>query len=436
MSLPVPEASPLDHPDPAVRCLLDTSGHVWEKRMRRAASRGVAVLAVLAVVAGCGDSRSEGATGDTHLKVAKIAVIAPLDAGLVQFGRGIRNSVQLAVDEANAGAGLGEGWRLEVLAVDDSSTPATGEAAARRVAADPDVIGVVGTYNSGVAARVAPVLEADGIVMVSPGNTDPALTRGPDLAHPVRPRPNYFRLVAADDVQGPLLARYAFDELKARRLSVVTEGKPVSKGMAVAFTAAFTAAGGTVVSSEVVPDGTTDFHAAVTRIVPVRPDLVLYGGEYHFGAPFTKQAEEAGITAPVMGSDGLKDDAYIATAGPASDGDYASSIGAPMAAVPSARRYLDAYARAAYPDPPSDFGVYSYDAANVVIAAARAALAGVAAVTPDVRRAITAAVQTTGLDGASGRLSFDTFGDPRTKVLTIYRVVQGRWEPAKTEELR
>jgi branched-chain amino acid transport system substrate-binding protein len=91
--------------------------------------------------------------------------------------------------------------------------------------------------------------------------------------------------------------------------------------------------------------------------------------------------------------------------------------------------------RAGFPDPPSDFGVYAYDAANVLIAAARTALAAAAAVTPDVRRSITAGVQATDMDGASGRLSFDAFGEPRSKVLTIYRVVQGRWEPAKTAEL-
>ena len=102
------------------------------------------------------------------------------------------------------------GWKLEVDAADDSSNPATGEAAARRLAKDSALIGVVGTYNSGVAARVAPVLSKAGIVMISPGNTDPALTVGSDPAHPARPYPNYFRMVASDSVQGPFLAKAAF----------------------------------------------------------------------------------------------------------------------------------------------------------------------------------------------------------------------------------
>jgi len=85
-----------------------------------------------------------------------------------------------------------------------------------------------------------------------------------------------------------------------------------------------------------VPDGTTDFGAVLTSIAPLRPDLVFFGGEYQVGAEFSKQAVTAGITVPVMGGDGLKDDAYISAAGPASDGDLASSVGAPLTSLQSA----------------------------------------------------------------------------------------------------
>ena len=56
-------------------------------------------LAVVLVTAGCSSSSDSSDT----VRVAKIGVVAPLDAGLVQFGRGIRNAVQVAVNEANQG---------------------------------------------------------------------------------------------------------------------------------------------------------------------------------------------------------------------------------------------------------------------------------------------------------------------------------------------
>jgi branched-chain amino acid transport system substrate-binding protein len=373
-----------------------------------------------------------GCSGSSGSHVAKIGVIAPLDRGLVQFGRGIRNSVKLAVDQANSRKTI-PGWKFEVEAVDDSSDPATGAAAARRVARDADVIGVVGTYNSGVAAKVAPVLDSAGIVMISPGNTDPSLTLGADPAHPVRANANYFRMVAADNVQGPFLAKSAYEDLKARRVAVVSETKAVSKGLADAFSAAFAARGGSVVFSRVVPDGTTDFHDVAQAIEPARPDLVFFGGEYDVGAQFAKQVSDAGIKVPVMGGDGIKDDAYIAKAGAASDGDLASTVGAPLASLPTAKAYTDAYAAARFAEPASDYGVYAYDAANVIITAAARAARGTDKVNAKVRRDVLAGVQATDITGASGRVAFDRFGDTQTKVLTLYRVSGGAWKPVKTE---
>lgn len=388
----------------------------------------VALVGLVALVAGaCGRDR----TPDTS-RPLKIGVIAPLDAGLVEFGRGIRNSVRLAVDQANARNAI-PGWRLEVDAADDSSDPAKGEAAARRLAGDPAVVGVVGTYNSGVAATVAPVLAGPAIALVSPANTDPALTLGPDAAKPARPYPNYFRMVAADNVQGPFLAHVAYDDLTARKVAIVSETKAVSKGLADAFAAAFTAKGGNVVLARTVPDRTTTFADVVRAMAPLKPDLVFFGGEYDVGAEFTKQVLAGGITVPVMGGDGLKDDKYIQQAGAASDADLASTVGAPAGSLPSAQPFLDAYARAGFAEPPSDYGAYAYDAAQVVITAAAGALKGRAAVTPEARRAVVAAVQATDSTGVTGRLAFDAFGDTRAKVLTLYRVAGGAWKPVKTE---
>ena len=153
---------------------------------------GVAALSLVA--AAC--STSEPAA--TQDKVVTIGVIAPLENGLTSYGRGIANSVLLAVAEANERDAI-PGYTIEVQALDDSSDPAVGRAAAERIAANPTVVGVVGTYNSGVAAEVMPVLDAAGITMISPANTDPTLSRGPDpVLFPERVWPTYFRMVATD----------------------------------------------------------------------------------------------------------------------------------------------------------------------------------------------------------------------------------------------
>jgi branched-chain amino acid transport system substrate-binding protein len=397
---------------------------------------GLALVALVA--AGCGgDGDDDSSSSDTSSEtgsttsVVKIGVIAPLDAGLTSFGKGIENSVQLAVDQANERDAI-PGFEIEVAAEDDSSDPAIGKQAAEKLADDDAVIGVVGTYNSGVAAEVAPVLEQAGIVEISPGNTDPALTLGPDANAPVRQHDNYFRVVANDAQQGSVLANYAYGDLGATTVAVVSETKPVSKGLADRFSADFAAKGGQVVYTKTVPDGTTDFADVVAEISPLDANLIFFGGEYEVAAALRTAA--AGIDAPLMGGDGIKDDAYIEAAGADAEGDIASSIGAPLADLESAAQYAEDYEAAGYSDPPSVFGPYAYDAANVIIEAAASALEGASKVTPEAREAVLESVQATETDGITGTIAFDAYGDTVTKVFTIYTVTNGKWEPVVTVE--
>lgn len=365
---------------------------------------------------GCGSDTAPANSAQGLNRVVKIGVIAPLDAGLVEFGRGIRNSVQLAVNQANSSGRFGD-VVFVVDARDDSSDPVVGAAAAQGLAQDPLVLGVVGTYNSGVAAQVQPILDQAGIVMISPGNTNPTLTLGPDPTRPVRPHANYFRMVVPDSVQGSVLAGHAFQTLGIRRVALVSEDKPVSLGLIDAFSAAFTNLGGSIATRQVFADGTTDFTPQITQVAGSNAELIVFGGEFATAAPFRQQAGASGLKLPLMGSDGIKDPAYIAGAGPVSEGDYASSLGAPIAAQPGGPAFLAAYQAAGFAEPPSDFGPYAFDAASLILGAVARRGLDRAAVIQDVGQ-----VQTQGVTGA---ISFDAFGDTRNKVVTVYQVQGG-----------
>ena len=356
-------------------------------------------------------------------KVVKIGVLAPLNAGLVEFGTGIRNSVQVAVDQANKRHAI-PGWTIELVAVNDSSDPATGAAGAATLVADPAVIGVVGTYNSGVAAQALPVLAPAHLALVSPGNTLASLTLGDDVSSPTRPNDNYFRMVASDAEQAPFLARSA-KALGLEKIAVVSETKPVSKGLADAFAKAFTDGGGKVAVQKVVPDGATDFKDFLDAAIPAKPDAIFFGGEYQVASTLRVQATERGFKKPLMGGDGIKDDAFITGAGPSSKGTLASTVGVPADRLASAKAFLKAYKKAGFAERATDFGPYAYDAANLIIAAAKRVLGGKDAIPADARAHVVAAVQKTRAKGATGPLGFDAFGDTKNRVFTLYRV-QGR----------
>ena len=386
------------------------------------------LLIASVILAGCGDSAEDFVITNNQPQQAplfRIGVLAPLEAGNTEFGLGIRNSAQLAVDEWNEANPNGP--IFELVAFDDSSDPTVGLASAQQMVNVPGLVGVVGTYNSGVAQAVLPTFEAAGIPVLSPGNTNPELTQGPNPNNPVRPFDNYFRLVVPDNLQGPALAEYAFSELGVTQVGVLTENKSVSQGLADAFSERFVELGGTITSTQVAPDGTTDYSALVDAIALTAPQLLFYAGEVPNASLVREQATAAGITVPMMGGDGMKTQVYIDEAAVSTEGDVASSVGAPAELLPSAAGFLTAYAAAGFVAPPSDFGPYAYDAANLLIDATLA--------TGGDRGSMVAYLNAVDTQGATGRLAFDAFGDTLNKVLTIYVVQGGEFLPDEIVEI-
>jgi branched-chain amino acid transport system substrate-binding protein len=349
-----------------------------------------------------------------------IGVVAPLDGGLTSFGAGIRNSVQLAVVQANEQKAI-PGWTIKLRALDDSSDPVKGRAAAKKLAADRSVVAVIGPYNSGVALEAAPVLAKQGVALVSPSNTLTSLTVGDDSAHPKRQWKTYFRMVGPDSQQAEFLARQARD-LGFSTAAVVSETKAVSKGLADQFATAFTAAGGSVPVHQTVPDGATDFKTFLDAAGPAKPQLLFFGGEYQVAATLRTAASAAGVTAPLMGGDGMNDPAYISGAGANAVGSFASGVGAPLNTIPGATRFLAAYQAQSFADPPTDYGPYAYDAANAVIMALKTALKGKQSVPSGVRAQVVKGLQTTNATGVTGAISFNRFGDSKTPAFTLYKV--------------
>ncbi len=392
----------------------------------------LAMVAVLALAA-CGSDAEE--SGGDDRKVAKIGVIVPLLAGSTSFGIGIRNSVDLAIRQANDADKI-PGWRLELAAEDDSSKPDVGSRAASKLASDGAVVGVVGTFNSSVAQQTKPILDGASIVQVSPGNTNDTLTRGENFATaPVRPNKNYFRTSTVDSLQGGFAADYAYKDAGKRTVVIVHDGKTYGKGLAESFAARFTANGGSVLGEvRVIAEDTTDYSGDVTNIQPLNPEIIFYGGEYTAGARFTSELKKQGVTVPVMGGDGVVDQSYIDNAKEAAAGDLGTSIGAPAEQLPSAKAYVDAYQAASYNEPGSAQGALAYDAANAIINALVTVLPGKDKIDQSVRAAVIAAVQGTDFQGATGRVAFDEFGDAVTKVLTVNEVADNAWKPIKTGE--
>ena len=399
---------------------------------------GVPLVLAALVLAACGSNKDEnkgnnasGSNNATH--TVKIALIAPLSGDLSALGLGMRNSVDLAIRQAND-AGKVKGWKIEYDPEDDTAKADTGAQVATKVAGDSAVVGVVGTLNSSVAQQVQPILNKANIVMVSPANTNPTLTQGADPNNKSRPFQSYFRVCTTDAIQGPFAADFVFDTLGLKKVAVVHDKKTYGQGLTDAFKGEFTKKGGTIVTTETINPGDKDFSAVISKIKPLGPQLVYYGGEYPEASLLTSQMKQAGLNIPLMGGDGIVDKTYITNAGQAAEGDLATNVGAPAAQLPSAKKFLDDYKAANFKDDFSAYGPYAFDAANAIINAMAQVLPGKTKIDDTVRQDIVKAMQNVSFDGVTGKVSFDQFGDTTSKVLTVYKVNAGDFKPEKTAD--
>jgi branched-chain amino acid transport system substrate-binding protein len=390
-----------------------------------------AVIAVGALtLAGCG---SRGGTSTTSTNtVVEIGVDAPLTGSLAALGLGIRNSSDLAVNTANKNNEV-PGVTFKLVPKDDQKNPTIGQQNATALVADSGVVGVVGPLNSSVAQSMQKVFNDANVVEVSPANTNPSLSQGANWqTSKVRTYKSYFRTATTDAVQGPFAADYVYNDLKIKKVATVSDGKTYGAGLVGTFTAEFKKLGGTITVAQTAPDTTTDFSAVVSAVKGSGAQLVYYGGEYPGGAPLSKQLKAAGANIPEMGGDGAFDPTYVKLAGAsAANGDFATSVGAPVESLDSAKTFIANYKAANYADAYSAYGGYSYDSTWAIIEAVKAVVSangGKVPASADFRQKVEAAVQSVSFDGVTGHVSFDQYGDTTNKQLTMYKVENGAWD--------
>ena len=388
---------------------------------------GLAVAVILAMVAtGCSRESGGGGGGEAK-KVVKIGVIAPLTGPLSPLGLGIKNSVDLAVKQANQ-KGTVSGYNVVLDAQDDAATPATGANAANKLASDDTLAGVIGTLNSSVAQQVAPVLAKASIAQISPANTNPTLTRGQKfLDAPARVWPTYFRVCTTDAVQGPFAADYASKQAGFKTVVTIHDKKTYGQGLVAEFSKQFSKDGGKVVSAETINAGERDFGTVASKVVSAKPDFVYYGGEFPEAAPLSKQLKDRGFKGPLFGGDGIFDVNFIKGAGGKSaENDLATSVGAPTSKLETAKQFVSDYQAAGYSEPFSAYGAFSYDAANILLQAISKSVSE-GTVKDNRSKILDALNQTKDYSGVVGTTSFDEFGDTSNKVLTVYQVKSEKW---------
>ncbi len=404
-------------------------------------NRSLLVLTAIAAtgtltLTACGSRASNSGSGGSGSgsTTVTIGVDAPLTGSLSALGIGIQNSVDLAVKTANKTNEV-PGVTFKMEALDDKAAPQQGSLNATQLVGDSSVIGVVGPLNSGVALTMQKTFNNANLVEVSPANTNPALTQGPNWQTGTKARPfaSYFRTATTDAIQGPFAAQFAYSTLGKKKVFLVDNKDAYGVGLVGTFKDEFTKLGGTVAGQDHVTSGASDFSSTVNAIKSSGADFVYFGGEYPDAAPLTKQLKAAGDNISVIGGDGNYDPTYVKLAGTAANGDYATSVGAPVESLPSAQTFVTNYKAGGYSQAYGAYGGYSYDSAWAIIEAVKAVVSANSGKLPsNPRQAVEKAMSNVNFSGVTGTVSFDQYGDATNKQLTVYGVKNGVWTTIKT----
>ena len=224
------------------------------------------------------------------------------------------NAVRFAVKLLNQQGGL-LGKQLELIEFDNLGTAIGSKVAAEKAVAR-GVVVVFGANWSSHSIAMAPVLQRAKIPMISPISTNPDVTQIGDYI---------FRICYTDPFQGVVLAKFAFNDLKARSAALlVNVDDAYSEGLARFFTQSFTKAGGRIRFVENYLENTADFSAFFEKVKAQKPDVVFHPGHTKMSAFVLKQARKNGVKTVFLGGDGWNDTMYK-IGGKALEGSYYSN---------------------------------------------------------------------------------------------------------------
>jgi branched-chain amino acid transport system substrate-binding protein len=418
-----------------------------KERVRMTRPRWAVAAAVLGILvllaAGCAKRGGDGGPDSTACKTdrfgcviyqkgapIRIATLLAITGENKNLGLDSQHGVQLYVDyldgtfDGKGGQILGHD--LQLVNEDDACNKQVGQASATKIAADPTIVGVIGTSCSSSAQGVADtILSRKGILLVSPSNTSPALTA--DSSH----QPFYLRTAHNDRIQGAVVADFAYKQLKARTAATIHDESPYADGLAAVFRDVFSKLGGRIVDQgdQSIRSTDEDLKPVLTAIAQGRPDLVYYPDFIPACALIAKQARTIPTLAQtkLMGSDGCQDPQYLKLGGADVLGTWLSSADVTAQTRTNAfyfRQFLPAYQKLFGTRALSVYNAQAYDATKILVDAIKAVAKDDSGTLTIPRSALRDAIfQTKGYNGLSGTIACAPSGDCATSVsIAVYKV--------------
>ncbi len=267
---------------------------------KKALSLALCAVMTASLFVGCGSSSSStGSTEsvDTSGELTwRIGGIGPITGGAAQYGQGVMNAIQLAVDEVNEAGGI-NGYKVSFNFQDDEADPQKAVNAYNTLK-DWGMQILEGTVTSGACAAVSAETYNDRIFQLTPSASSTSVTEGND---------NTFQVCFSDPNQGTVSADYIADNALGTKVGIIYDSSdPYSTGVYQNFATEAQAKGLEIVATEsFTADSKTDFTTQLQKCKDAEADLLFLPFYYTEGSIVLTQANQMGYAPTMFGVDGF-----------------------------------------------------------------------------------------------------------------------------------
>jgi branched-chain amino acid transport system substrate-binding protein len=300
-----------------------------------------------------GEGDASGASGDPIV----LGFPADLTTDWAYYDSPMDEGAQFAVDQINEAGGV-LGRPLELKTVDMRNDVAEAAKVTQQLI-DDGAVYLMGTVGDGILAE-GQVACAAGVPISTGLGTAPSLVG--DMGECA------YQLVMSDNIQAAVLAEYGLAQGYGTAYVLGSNEIPYTKDLPVFFSDAFEHGGGTVVGTDQYKLGAGDYSAVVTKIANVdpAPDVIFTPMYIPDSVVFLRQLRQAGLTMPVLSTDGNGDAALLDAGVKAIDGLTFSNSVCTAEGDPEVQAFYDDYNAANGSDPSSYVAVIGYDEVNLV----------------------------------------------------------------------
>lgn len=324
--------------------------------MKKIISLALIFVLSLAVLNGCTSSGKNDGDGPI-----KIAVAFPMTGDNAEYGKSFLLAAQIKVDEWNADGGV-LGRTIELVNYDDKNSGEEAASIAQKIVSNPDIVGVLGHFSSGVSMVAAPIYEENKLIEISNTASHPDYSSIGDYI---------FRNNSVISSEFKVIEEIIAEDLGLTKVGIVaikTDWGTTSGQIAADIINNNSKL--SLVAHEEVLEGSDDYSLAIAKLKEAGAEVVISVGMYSLIAPLAKQYKAVDPEIQVIGLSNAYAQQLIELGGEAAEGIIFPVSFYADSEEEKVKKFVDAY-KEKFGSEPSALAAQAYDSIGILLEAVK-----------------------------------------------------------------